>query len=360
MEKTEKKLKHKAIRVGITHGDCNGIGYEVILKTLLNPIFLEYCIPVVYGVESILKDQNKLLNLPELKVNLLKSEQTPQNKQVNFVNVATEVKPLSLGVSTLESGALALKALEQAVLDLKENRIDVLVTAPINKDTIQSATFKFPGHTEYLANAFETKDYMMLMISDHFKIGTVTGHIPLNQVAQNLSIEGIFKKIKSLNTALIQDFNIMRPKIAVLGLNPHAGDNGLLGKEELEIIQPAIQKAKDAGILAFGPYPADGFFASNNTQHYDAILAMYHDQGLIPFKLSSHHSGVNYTAGLPIIRTSPDHGTGLDIAGKGVASEQAFIAALFTAIEIYDNRIYHKQIHSNPLKPIKLKELKED
>jgi 4-hydroxythreonine-4-phosphate dehydrogenase len=257
---------------------------------------------------------------------------------------------VELGKSTAEAGISSFDALDRATSDLKKGYIDALITAPINKDNIQSENFKFPGHTEFLAEAFETKDYVMLMVSETMKIGVVTTHIPISQVAQSLSKEAILSKIRIIAKSLQQDFAITRPRIAVFGLNPHAGDNGLLGSEEKEIILPAIIQAKKEGIIALGPYPADGFFGSEDYRKFDAILAMYHDQGLIPFKLASFDRGVNYTAGLPVIRTSPAHGTAYSLAGEDKASPESFREALYLAIDIYKNRQIYSEISKNPLK----------
>jgi 4-hydroxythreonine-4-phosphate dehydrogenase len=248
------------------------------------------------------------------------------------------------------AGEASYMALEKAVEDLKNGEIDALITAPINKDNIQSEKFNFPGHTEYLAEQFKSRDFVMLTVSESMKVGVVVGHVPLSEVSSKITKGAILNKLRIINQSLEKDFFVKRPRIAVLGLNPHAGDNGLLGKEELEIIIPAIQRAKDEGIIAVGPYPADGFFGSGDFSKFDAILAMYHDQGLIPFKMASFDRGVNFTAGLPIIRTSPAHGTAFDIAGEDKASPDSFREALYLAIDIHKNRALYKEITKNPLK----------
>jgi 4-hydroxythreonine-4-phosphate dehydrogenase len=255
-----------------------------------------------------------------------------------------------LGKSTREAGESAFNALDAACRDLEEGLIDVLVTAPINKDNIQSEHFNFPGHTEYLAERFKTDNYAMLMVSETMKMGVVTTHLPLSEVPGNITKEAVLSKLRIIDKALQQDFSINRPRIAVFGLNPHAGDNGLLGKEEHDIILPAIIEAKKEGIIALGPYPADGFFGSQDYRKFDAILAMYHDQGLIPFKLASFEQGVNYTAGLPIIRTSPAHGTAYSLAGEDKASPVSFRQAMFLAVDIYKSRQTYAEISKNPLK----------
>ena len=338
------------IKVGITHGDINGIGYEIIIKTFAASYLLELCIPVVYGDSKVASYHKKAVDLKDFTFNLVKNAEQTKEKRVNIINVYDDEVKIELGTSTEIAGKLALLSLEQAVEDLKKHYIDVLVTAPINKNNIQSPQFKFPGHTEYLAQKFGKKDYLMLMVADTLKIGTVTGHIPLKEVSDSLTKDLILSKIQILNRSLIEDFGIRKPKIAVLGLNPHAGDCGLLGKEEQDIIVPAINSAFENNMLVFGPFPADGFFGSSEYKKYDGIIAMYHDQGLIPFKTLAFDAGVNFTAGLPIIRTSPAHGTAYDIAGKDIASPDSFKEAVLLALEIYKNRKEYKKINANPLK----------
>lgn len=338
------------IKVGITQGDINGIGYEVIIKTLSNPRILEICTPIVYGSSKVASYHRKTLDVPEFNLNLVRSAEFAVHKRANIINVFDKEVKIDIGVSTEIAGQLSLLALEAAVNDLKHNRIDVLVTAPINKKNVQSPSFKFPGHTEYLASKFEAKDHMMLMVSNNIRIGVVTGHVPLKDIPSLITESLILSKIRILNESMNKDFSIRRPRIAILGLNPHAGDNGVLGIEEQNIIIPAVNKAKEEGIFAFGPFAADGFFGSSSFTHFDAVLAMYHDQGLIPFKSLSFGSGVNYTAGLSIIRTSPAHGTAYELAGKNEASADSFREALYLAIDIYRNRKMHKGLTTNPLK----------
>jgi 4-hydroxythreonine-4-phosphate dehydrogenase len=338
------------IKVGITQGDINGIGYEIIIKTLSNPRILEICTPIVYGSSKVASYHRKTLDVPEFNLNLVRSAEFAVHKRANIINVFDKEVKIDLGTSTEIAGQLSLLALESAVNDLKHNSIDVLVTAPINKKNIQSPTFQFPGHTEYLASKFESKDHLMLMVSNNIRIGVITGHVPLKDVSSHITENLIISKIKTLNESLVKDFGIHRPRIAILGLNPHAGDNGVLGNEEQNIIIPAINKAKQDGIFVFGPFPADGFFGSSSFTHFDGILAMYHDQGLIPFKLLASGTGVNFTAGLSIIRTSPAHGTAYDLAGKNESSAESFREALYLAVDIFRNRKMHKKLIANPLK----------
>jgi len=342
--------KDYKIKLGITHGDVNGIGYEIIIKALADQRFLEFCTPVVYGSSKVASFYKKLLNYNDFNLNLVKTAEVAIQKRANIVNVNNDEIKIELGESTELAGVLAAQALDMAAEDLKKEQIDVLVTAPINKSNIQSRSFNFPGHTEYLADKFKVSDNLMIMVSNNIRIGVVTGHIPLKDVANKLSVDLIMSKIRIMNQSLIQDFAITKPKIAVLALNPHAGDNGLLGKEEHDIIIPAVKKAMDEKMLVFGPYPADGFFGSENLKNFDGIIAMYHDQGLIPFKLMSFKEGVNFTAGLPIVRTSPAHGTAYEIAGKNEASPESLRQAIYLACDIFKNRIMHQELIKNPLK----------
>lgn len=342
-------IKKNIIKVGISQGDINGIGYEVIMKTLLDPRILEMCTPIVYGSPKVAAYHRKALNINNLSFNHIRSANEANPRKAHIINCIDNNVRVELGKSTTIAGESSFMALDRATQDLKKGDIDVLVTAPINKDNIQSKNFDFPGHTEFLSQSFNTKNYTMLMVSETMKVGVVTGHIPLSQVSQSLSKEAILSKIRVIAKSLKQDFAITRPRIAVFGLNPHTGENGLLGKEEIDIIIPAINQAKKEGIIALGPYPADGFFGSDDYRKFDAILAMYHDQGLIPFKLASFERGVNYTAGLPVIRTSPAHGTAYSIAGEDQASPVSFRQALFLAIDIFKNRKIYREISKNPL-----------
>lgn len=338
------------IRVGITHGDINGIGYEVILKTLFDPRILEMCTPIIYGSPKVAAYHRKALNIENMSFNHIRYATESHSRKINIINCVDDNVRVELGKSTREAGESSFNALDYACKDLEEGLIDVLVTAPINKDNIQSEHFNFPGHTEFLAQRFNVTDYAMLMVSETMKMGVVTTHLPVSQIASNITKEAILSKLRIIDKTLRQDFSVNKPKIAVFGLNPHAGDNGLLGTEEKETIIPAIDQAKNEGIIALGPYPADGFFGSEDYRKFDAILAMYHDQGMIPFKLASFERGVNYTAGLPVIRTSPSHGTAYAIAGEDKASPESFRQALYLAIDIHKNREIYSEISKNPLK----------
>ena len=343
--------KENRIRVGITHGDINGVSYEVILKTLQDPRLIESHTIIVYGSSKVASYYRKTLNINESNFNLIKKADMAHPRRPNIINIIEDEVKIDIGKSTTIAGELAHLALEMATEDLQKNNLDVIVTAPINKKNIQSPDFVFPGHTEYLAQKFKTEDYLMLMVSEGFRIGVITSHIPLNKVSGELSEELIVRKIKLLNHSLMRDFGIIKPRIAILSLNPHAGDEGLLGSEEITIIKPAIDKAYEQNILVFGPFPADGFFGSSKMQHFDGVLAMYHDQGMIPFKLVSFENGVNYTAGLPFVRTSPAHGTAYDIAGKDEASPEAFRNAVYLACNIFNNRLAYDELKANSLFP---------
>ena len=340
---------HK-LRIGITHGDINGIGYEVIIKTLSDSRLLETCTPIVYGSPKVAAYHRKALDVELFSFNQIAHAREANSKRVNIINCVDEEIRVELGKSTPEAGEASLLALQSAVRDLKSGDIDVVVTAPINKENIQSDHFKFPGHTEFFAGEFAAKNFMMLMVGEQLKVGVVTGHIPVQQVPQSLTKEKILTNISILHKTLLEDFSIRKPRIAVLGLNPHAGDHGVIGSEDQDIIKPAIKQASEEGIIALGPFAADGFFGSGDYKKFDAVLAMYHDQGLIPFKLLAFESGVNFTAGLPVIRTSPGHGTAYDIAGKGVASEDSFRNAIYLAIDVFASRKQFKELSKNPLK----------
>ncbi len=346
------------IRIGITQGDSNGVGYEVIIKTLADPRIQDFCIPVIYGSAKLFSFYRKIVAPTEnLSINSMSITGEIKNKQINIVNCVPEEVKVEPGKPSPDAAQAALRALQTAVADLKNNKIDVLVTAPFNKETIHGNNFSFPGHTEYLAKAFDAPEHLMLLISDIMKVGVVTGHVPLSQVSSLLSKECILRKLQLMNQSLQRDFAIIRPRIAVLGLNPHAGDAGLLGKEEDQFISPAIAEANKAGILAFGPYPADGFFGAGTYHRFDAILAMYHDQGLAPFKALSFCNGVNYTAGLPIVRTSPAHGVAYDVAATGKASPDSMRNAIYAACDILHSRKNFDQLKANSLSPMNIEEL---
>jgi len=337
------------IVVGISHGDINGISYEVIIKSLMDNRLFDFCVPVVFGSAKVAAYHRKALNIANFSFNNIKSAEEANTKRANIINCLDDNVRVELGKSTPIAGESSFISLEQAVKSLKEGKIDVLVTAPINKDNIQSDQFQFPGHTEYLTKESNTDESLMFMVSENLKIGVVTGHIPIKEVPEALTIESILKKLRIMNHSLIQDFRIRKPKIAVLGLNPHAGDNGLIGSEEVDIIIPAIEKAKEEDILALGPYPADGFFGSSHFNKFDGVLAMYHDQGLAPFKALAFDSGINFTAGLEFIRTSPGHGTAYEIAGQGKATPESFRNAIYLACDIFRNRTEYKRITKDPL-----------
>ncbi len=336
-------------KVGISLGDINGIGIEVILKSLMDNRIYELCTVIIYGSNKTINYHRKALNISNLTFHRAISAKEANTKTGNIISAWSEEVNMNIGEATAEGGQYALKSLEAATADLIAGEIDVLVTAPINKDNIQSEEFNFPGHTEYLMAKDGAEDSLMFMVSDVARIGVVTGHIPLKEVAAKITTESILKKITLMNKSLMEDFGIVKPKLAVMGLNPHAGDNGLLGDEEEKIITPAITQAKNRGVLAFGPFPADGFFGAGAFKNFDGILAMYHDQGLIPAKTLSFGGGINFTAGLKIIRTSPDHGTGYDIAGQDKADESSFRNAIYKAIEIHKNRARYEEMTADPL-----------
>jgi 4-hydroxythreonine-4-phosphate dehydrogenase len=337
------------IKIGITCGDINGVGLEVIMKTFMDSRMLQLCTPLIYASNKLVSQQRKLLNLNEFQYQTVKSSNEAILRKTNLVNCWEDEVTVEFGKPSNESGSYAFRSLEAAVADLKSGKIDAVVTAPINKNTIQSKDFNFAGHTEYFAHQFGVKDPLMFLVSENLKVAVVAGHVPIKDVSAHLTTEKIINKIKTMALSLKRDFGVRKPRIAVLGLNPHAGDGGLIGKEEQEIILPAIKKCFDEGTFVYGPYAADGFFGSGTYTKFDAVLAMYHDQGLAPFKALSFSSGVNFTAGLPIVRTSPDHGTAYDIAGKGTANEASLRDAIYMAIDVLRKREEYDEINSNPL-----------
>jgi 4-hydroxythreonine-4-phosphate dehydrogenase len=343
-------MENKTIIAGISQGDINGIGYEVIIKALADPAINDICIPVVYGSPKVAAYHRKALNINNFSFNNIRSADEAHSKKANMINCLDDNIRVELGKSTPQGGEAALISLDKAVTDLKEGKIDVLITAPIDKQNVQSEKFHFKGHTDYLKSVAGTDTALMFMISESMRIGMATDHVPLSKVPGLITIETLVKKIRLMNQSLILDFGIRKPRIAVLGLNPHAGDNSLIGTEEIEIIIPAIQQTRKEGILTFGPFPADGFFGAGSFSKFDGILAMYHDQGLTPFKALSFDTGVNFTAGLPFVRTSPVHGTAFPIAGKGEASENSFRQAIYLACDIFRNRQMYADISKNPLK----------
>ena len=343
-------MENKKVIVGITHGDINGIGYEVILKTFSDSSMFELCTPVIYGSPKVAAYYRKSMDI-ETNFSIITSANEIQDDRLNIINCCDDELKVEIGKPTTESGKAALDALEMALADYRNGMIDVIVTAPINKNTIQSDEFNFPGHTEYIENRVgDGAKSLMILLKDDFRVALVTGHIPVRDIASTITKELIKQKLDIFNRSLKVDFGIDAPRIALFSLNPHAGDNGLIGNEEEEVIKPAIEDMAQKGVLCFGPYPADGFMGSGNYTHFDGILAMYHDQGLAPFKTLSMDDGVNYTAGLPIVRTSPAHGTAYDIAGTGEASESSFRQAIYIALDVFRNRIIEKEISAHPLR----------
>jgi len=325
-------------KIGITQGDINGIGYEVIMKALSDNKITEIFTPIVYGVSKVANFHKSKLDLPDFSFQVIKKIEQVNPKKSNLLNLVEQEVKIDPGESTETAGKMAEMALNMACRDLKGKLIDAVVTAPINKANIQSPNFKFTGHTEYFAQQFSAPNAMMMMVAENLRIGFVTNHLPLSQVAQNITSELIFQKLKMMKHTLQSDFACTNPKIAVLSLNPHAGDNGLIGSEDQNVIVPAVQRAFETQINAFGPFPADGFFGSGTYLKFDAVLAMYHEQGMIPFKLLSQGAGVNFTAGLPIVRTSPAHGTAYDITCQNLASCDSMRNALYLAVDILRNR----------------------
>ena len=352
-------MEERKIRVAITQGDTNGVGYEVILKVFSDPNILELCTPIIYGSPKIASYHRKALNL-EVPYTIINHAEEARDGRVNLLACFDDEIKIEMGQPSQEAGAAALKALDRAMTDYRSELYDVLVTAPINKATIQSPSFHFPGHTEYIETSVgEGQKALMILMNETLRVALVTTHLPIKDIAKAITKEGIIEKATIFHKALKRDFRISSPRIAVLSLNPHAGDNGLLGSEEKDIILPAIEELADKGIQAFGPFAADGFFGSGAYDHFDGVLAMYHDQGLAPFKTIALESGVNYTAGLPIVRTSPDHGTAYDIAGKGIADENSMRQAIFTAIDVFRNRQFYDEPLQNPL-PKLFHEKRED
>jgi len=346
------------IKIGISIGDVNGIGLEIIIKTLADSRIYDYCTPIVYGHTKVASFYRRTTQIEELNFTVINHPSEAigrkEHRKPNMINCWEEDVKIEPGVVNKDVGKYSFLSLEKATLDLVNGDIDALVTAPINKDTIQSEEFKFPGHTEYLQERGGADESLMFLVSDTLRVGVVTGHIPVTKIAESITVEKILAKLKLMDASLRNDFWVRKPRIAVLGLNPHAGDNGLIGDEEQKTIIPAIEEARNNNILAFGPYPADGFFANGSYLQFDAVLAMYHDQGLIPFKQIAFESGVNFTAGLNFVRTSPDHGTAYDIAGQNKASEVSFREAIFTALHIVKHRRESLELMENPLVITKL------
>jgi 4-hydroxythreonine-4-phosphate dehydrogenase len=340
---TEKKLPI----VGISIGDINGIGPEIVLKTFEDERMLEFCTPVIFAHTKMLSFLKRHFKL-NLKFQGINAPEKAIQGKINVVNSWKNNPKIEFGQEQKTAGAFALKSLQHATQALKEQHINVLVTAPIHKNNIQAEEFKFPGHTDFLEQELGGKA-LMFMVSDTIKVGLLTDHVPVKDISKNITPERIKQKIDTVRQSLIQDFRISTPKIAVMGINPHTGDDGVIGKEDDDVIRPTLSEINQKGQYVFGPYAADSFFGSKNYKNFDAIIAAYHDQGLIPFKTLSFGEGVNFTAGLNFIRTSPDHGTAFDIAGQGIADHNSFSKAVFRAISIFKNRKEYKQLTDNPL-----------
>lgn len=347
-------MEQSLLKVGISQGDINGIGYEILMKVFRDEHMLEFCTPIIYGSLKAAGYHRKAMNIQSVNISLIQSAEEAGDGRVNLIDTNSEEVHVTLGTPTKEAGEYAFQALERSIEDLKKGDIDVLVTLPINKSMMQSEHFSFPGHTEYLQNrlAEEGESPLMILASGGLRVALVTGHIPVSKISETITQPLVEDAIRIFNKALERDFGIDKPRIAVLALNPHAGDNGVAGLEEQNIIIPAINACDEEGILAFGPYPADGFFGTEKLDLFDGVLAMYHDQGLAPFKTLAMKSGVNVTSGLPFVRTSPSHGTAYDIAGKGIASETSLREAIYMAIDIYRNRERYDEPRRNPLRKL--------
>ena len=347
--------------IAITAGDINGVGYEIILKSLINPHICEICRPIVYGNAKVARQHMQTMDeeYRNIQWNIIQDPKQAKDGRLNLITCYGDETPVQLGVSTTEAGQASLKSLQRACQDLKNGLVHAIVTAPINKDNIQSDDFRYSGHTEFLTQQFgEGKDSLMMMISDRMRVALVCNHTPIAKVAETITEERILSKLAVLSETLKKDFSCRKPRIAVLALNPHAGDNGLIGEEETNIIRPAVAKAQEQDIWAFGPYSADGFFGAGQYNHFDAVLAMYHDQGLAPFK-ALDMSGVNFTAGLPVVRTSPDHGTAYNLAGKNEADATSMLHAIYAAIDILREREENEKLLSNQL-VVEIREVKKE
>lgn len=343
-------MGEKRVRIGITHGDINGINYEVMLRTFADPRICELCTPVVYGSSKVADFYKKdYAELPPVSFNIVGSAAAANPKKVNLVNCIGGDLTVEPGRSTLEAGQAAVAALQKAAEEYRAGHLDAIVTLPINKANVQSETFSFPGHTEFFTSLFEGSDSLMFMISDGLRVGLVTNHVPVSEVPSLVTKEAILRKLRVMQASLVRDFAATNPKIAILGLNPHIGDGGLIGGEEQAVIIPAMEEGRKEGMYLFGPYSPDGFFSSDAYRKFDAVLAMYHDEGMIPFKVLSGDEGVNFTAGLPLVRTSPAHGVAYDIAGKDEADPASFRSALYAAVDIFRNREIDREINRNPL-----------
>lgn len=349
------KSDNRKLKIGITIGDVNGIGPELILNTFRDQRLKEICTPILYGSSRVLNIYRKILGIEKFVYTVTKSPNQAHSNRLNVIECIPNLERVDIGKPSESGGKAAFQAMKRAIEDAQHRAIDALVTLPVDKETFQRNDAEFVGHTEMLAKAFSIEENLMMMVSDEMRIGLVTNHLPITEVPKNISAAKIKHKLRIMVKSLRQDFNIEKPHIAVLGLNPHAGDNGLTGKEEQEIIMPAIKELnKKHNVIVTGSYPADGFFGSLSYKKFDGILAMYHDQGLIPFKLLSGFSGVNFTAGIPLVRTSPDHGVAYDIAGKNIASTDSFREAIYAAIDIFRNRMENQDLEKNALRAQKI------
>ena len=340
---------NRKLKVGITIGDVNGIGPELVIKAFMDQRLKELCIPILYGSSRVLNIYRKVLDVNKFHYIVVPNPSQAQSRKLNIVECIPGLERVEIGKASEAGGKAAFLSVKRAVEDAQHQELDALVTLPVDKATFQKHDTEFAGHTELLAKAFNVSENLMFMVSDAIKIGTVTNHLPVSEVARNLSTERIVEKVRLMHASLEKDFSILRPMIAVLGLNPHAGDKGLIGPEENDIISPAVEQLNEQGIRAFGPYPADGFFGSMTYQKFHGVMAMYHDQGLIPFKLLTGYSGVNFTAGIPFVRTSPDHGVAYDIAGKGTADAESLRQAIYLAIDVHHNRSMNADLQENAL-----------
>jgi 4-hydroxythreonine-4-phosphate dehydrogenase len=354
----KRSTNNRKLRIGITMGDVCGIGPELIVSAFQDHRLKEICVPILYGSSRVINIFRKVMGVEKFHYVMVQKPSQAQYRKLNVIDCVPDLERIEIGLASNAGGKAAYHAVKRAVEDAQHQEIDALITLPVDKASFQQHDASFTGHTELLAKAFNVKENLMFMVSDVLKIGVVTNHLPLSEVASNISTEGIIRKARLMDKSLREDFSIQSPMIAVLGLNPHAGDSGLLGKEEEEIIAPAIRELKRKGIRVVGPYPADGFFGSLRYRKFDGVLAMYHDQGLIPFKLMSGYEGVNFTAGIPLVRTSPDHGVAYDIAGKNLADPASLRESLFLAIDIHRRRIENKDLQANALKPIDIREMK--
>jgi 4-hydroxythreonine-4-phosphate dehydrogenase len=348
-------MSENKIIIGISQGDINGIGLEVIMKTLSDPAITELMTPVLFSSQKTVSYYRKVLGLEEFSFQPTRDLAQVNSKKVNVFVCYEEEVSIEMGKVTADGGKYAFLSLDRAAKALQAGQIHALVTAPINKSNIRSDAFNFIGHTEYLGATLGGEPLMLLCSDNGLRIAVATGHVPVKDVPGLINSDMLLKKLTILNDSLIRDFAIRKPRIAVLGLNPHAGESGNIGAEDRDIILPAVEKASAAGMLVFGPYPADGFFGNETFRKFDGILAMYHDQGLVPFKTLAFNDGVNFTAGLPFVRTSPDHGTAYEIAGKNIANEQSFRSSLYMACDIYRNRAMHSQLTANPLPKVAIK-----